>query len=178
MSEDGPLFRATLEDLESREVSLKQEFKKVLKLGNLFLENSQKSLKSCQEFVVELSAFSKNDKNLVNLLTETQDFISKGQEKFFQEFQTLVLNSLSNLYDTKFKSFDSQKKDFHQAMQEYYNYQAKYLAKSDEKARKNLKIDAKFNFKTKSFELKRFDYLQLLKQITGPEMELQFSFAL
>jgi hypothetical protein len=53
-------------------------------------------------------------------------------------------------------------------MQEYNSYQAKYLAKSNtEKEEKKVKVDAKFNYKTKSFELKRFDYLCLLKQVTG-----------
>lgn len=175
--EDGPLFRATLEDLEIKESILKQEFKKILKLGNSFLENSYKTLKSSQELINALGEVTV-DRNLQSLLKETQEIISIGQEKFLQQFQTLVVNHLSNLYDTKLKPFDVQKKDFHQAMQDYYSYQSKYLAKSDEKAKKNGKIDAKFNYKTKSFELKKFDYILLLKQITGSEMELQISFAL
>ena len=60
---------------------------------------------------------------------------------------------------------------------EYYAYQQKYLAKSDEKARRKVDTDTKFNTKSRTFDLKRFDYLTQLKELTGDQMSVQASFA-
>jgi hypothetical protein len=78
--EDGPLFRATLEDLESKEQALKLEFKKVLKLGNSYIDSCYKNLKCCNEFISSLSGMTK-DTRLCNLLKESQEIIDKGTNR-------------------------------------------------------------------------------------------------
>jgi hypothetical protein len=75
--EDGPLFRATLEDLEMKELALKSEFKKILKVGNAYIVSCNKNLKCSNEFLSLLSGVTK-DSRLGNLLKETQEIIEKG----------------------------------------------------------------------------------------------------
>jgi hypothetical protein len=110
--EDGPLFRATIEQLESKTSHLKQSIKKCLKSATAYLEAKRTAQKASDEFILSLSTIPSLDKELVQYCRETEDLIQAAHEKTLCQMESLLVEPLEQIYELKIKAFENSKKEF------------------------------------------------------------------
>ncbi|ORZ03327.1 hypothetical protein BCR43DRAFT_483144 [Syncephalastrum racemosum] len=159
--EDGPLFRATIKQLEAQTLTLKQSIKQVLKAAAHALEAQRAQLDADLQFAAALQHCSPNNAALQDYLDATWGEMCQEREQMSYATQTLFVSPLEQLYEADIKKAESKRRQFAESSKQYYQYLRKYLKNSTPGR------DDKFAAKKSSFDLLRFEYLQFLLNLHG-----------
>lgn len=159
--EDGPLFRATIKQLEAQTLTLKQSIKQVLKAATHALEAQRAQLDADLQLAAALQHCSQNNSALQHYMDATWADMCQEREQMSYATQTLFVSPLEQLYEADIKKAESKRRQFADASKQYYQYLGKYL-KNNTPGR-----DDKFAAKKSSFDLLRFEYLQFLLNLHG-----------
>ena len=124
--EDGPLFRATLQDLETQTSNLKSSLKKCMKSCINYVESMRTAQQAHSDFISQIESIPILHKDLVNYLRESQHIISNANEKTLSQIETLLMDPLNQMYETKIKNFEGLKREFDQESTDYYAYQVTF----------------------------------------------------
>jgi len=179
-SEDGPVFRATLNDLEKNVHGLKKKLKQILRCANVYLETFKTASLVEDDFLQSMKGLN----SLVpatTYLEQALGSIKVAREDYLHQLETLLLLPLKSMYENDLAQIDEKKKKFDKESSEYYGYQEKYLAMDKEKIKKknsqagNTDKDKKYQQKSASFNLLRFDYLTYMEELnTKKQQELLY----
>ncbi|KAL2917699.1 hypothetical protein HK105_202572 [Polyrhizophydium stewartii] len=174
--EDGPLFRATLSEFEGKTATLKQSIKRVLKSADALLELSRARQAAEKAFVEAAMQLPLLSQAMRSYLESASEILASQAEMSSSHFQTLLIDPLRGLYTREVKYAERRKKEFEQESQDYQAFEQKYLSIRNDDKKKRLQLDAKFQSKRRSFELKCFDYYQQLTEMHGQQMEMEIGF--
>ncbi|KAI8369514.1 uncharacterized protein BYT42DRAFT_584729 [Radiomyces spectabilis] len=170
--DDGPLFRATLKQLESHTGSLKQSVKHILKAATAALEAKKAMLDADAELLTALRGTSATESLFASYLDEAWPIIHEQRQRLQHSMQSLLIDPLQKLYDLDIKRAEARRRQFEDESKEYYTYLGKYLSiKNDDK--KLLESDAKYSVRKRRFDLMRFDYYSFLLDLHGGKKEYE-----
>lgn len=163
--EDGPLFRATLQHLESRTGILKTRLKRMIKLASASLEARKQLAKSDQELMQSLCEIECVDPLMSHYLEDAWSKIAKERQKLDTALISELIDPIKTLYENDVKASESMKRKFDDESRSYDAVLAKYLKK-----RKQINEEKQLTRKLK-YDLARFDYLSYLTDLHGGRKE-------
>ncbi|EPZ35780.1 Arf GTPase activating protein domain-containing protein [Rozella allomycis CSF55] len=163
--DDGPVFRATVQQMEKRTSALKQNMKRIIKSLQSMIDIGRQFDEAEIVFIDAIGQMSS--------LVEAHSYLLKYNQKYgeirrnyFNQMQALLLDPLKRLYEADIKNADPKRKDYQQESDEYYSFLSKYLSmKSEDKKRSA--YDQKYHNKKSSFDLKRFEYFSYMQDLHG-----------
>ncbi|KAI9485640.1 MAG: hypothetical protein EXX96DRAFT_533979 [Benjaminiella poitrasii] len=177
--EDGPLFRATLKQLEDRTASLKTSLKRIIKSATVSID-LHKQVFEADESYIEALRTTQCVQPLINCyLNNIWNVIRQERQKLDESLSTQILEPLKRFYESNVKIAESKRHQFEEESKEYYASLAKYLKNATNK-RENFKERQRLHIQRKSkFDLARFDYICFLSDMHGgmKESEILFSMA-
>lgn len=178
VSDDGPVFRATLKALEQKTGNMRTQMKKVLKRAE---HAHLQQIEANDAFVAFLEALREASSTNANAfqpaLEHYFDIIARevlGYERQnTANLQKLIIDPLNKLYQFDIKQAESKKRDFEEESKDYYAYVSRYLGQRQDsvKAKKLAESDSKYQNKRRTFELKRFDYSSFMQDLHGGRKE-------
>lgn len=174
VSDDGPLFRATMRSLEQKTGNMRLRMKKVLRTA----EAAESAQQACNQAVVDFTeALKEASSSNANAVRPALDhYFEKIAKEILQyerqntiNLQKLIIDPVSRLYNLEIKQADFKKREFDDESKEYYAYVGKYLGQRSEslKEKKQKQSDEKYQSKRRTFELKRFDYSSFMHDLHG-----------
>ncbi|KAI8092489.1 uncharacterized protein BX664DRAFT_259937 [Halteromyces radiatus] len=177
--EDGPLFRATIKELESRTSTLKAYLKRLVKTTTASLEAKQAWLAADEELIQSLQEIPAAEPLWTTYLNDTWKTMLEQRERLQHSMQSLLVDPLLKLYEMDLKVADTKRRQFEEESKEYYTYLAKYLGikKNSTSADARL-VETKHLFKKRHFDLIRFDYYAFLVDLHGGKKEQEVLFHL
>ncbi|KAF2092781.1 centaurin-beta-2 [Rhizodiscina lignyota] len=174
LTEDGPLFRATMKSMEQRTGSMRLRWKKVLRAAEAAQEAQSSSNDAVLSLMLALKEVSSSSANAVQPAIEHYfDKIAKEilayERQNTTNIQKMIIEPISKLYNLDIKQAESKKKDFDDESREYYAYVSRYLGQRHDsmKEKKRAETDTKYQTKRRNFELKRFDYSSFMQDLHG-----------
>ncbi|CAO3592131.1 unnamed protein product [Absidia cylindrospora] len=178
--EDGPLFRATIKELENRTSALKGDLKRLVKTTTASLEAKQTWLTADQALVNTLQETPAAAPLWTNYLSGTWTIMLEQRERLEHSMQSLLVNPLLKLYELDLKMADTKRRQFEEESKEYYTYLAKYLGiKKNSSSTSDARfVETKHLFKKRRFDLMRFDYYSFLVDLHGGKKEQEVLFHL
>ncbi|KAF3360605.1 hypothetical protein VdG1_01565 [Verticillium dahliae VDG1] len=178
VTDDGPVFRATIKALEQKTGNMRMQVKRVLKKAESAYEAQTDANDKFASFLEALKEASATNANAV------QPAIDHYFDKIAQEImayerrntlnlQKIVIEPLSKVYTFDIKRAEDKKRDFEEESKDYYAYLARYLGQRHDsvKAKKLAESDTKYQTKRRTFELKRFDYSSFMQDLHGGRKE-------
>lgn len=175
--EDGPLFRATITELEGRTSALKSKMKRILKSATASLEAKRISLEADEEFVRALRDVSTADPLFKYYLDDAWPKMFEQRERLLHSMQSLLIDPLKKLYEMDIKMADTKRRQFEDVSKDYYASLAKYLSlKTDSSKRQD--AEAKHVAKQRNFDLVRFNYYAFLVDLHGGKKEQEILYHL
>lgn len=178
VSDDGPVFRATLKALEQKTGNMRTQMKKVLKRAEQAQSNQNEANEAFQAFMDALREASSTNANAVQPALEHYfDNIARQVLAYEQQstanLQRIIIDPLNKLYQLDIKQAESKKRDFEEESKDYYAYVSRYLGQRQDsvKAKKLAESDSKYQNKRRNFELKRFDYSSFMQDLHGGRKE-------
>lgn len=126
--EDGPLFRATLAQLEKRTGALKANVKRLLKTTSQSLEAKQQWLRADINFVESLREMPSLDPLSTHYLDQAWKELLDQRERLAFSMQSLLISPLQKLYDLDIQTADIKRRQFEDESKEYYAMLSKYLS--------------------------------------------------
>ena len=174
LTDDGPLFRATIKSLESKTGSVRQRMKKVLKKAEAAKESQVASNATIASFIESLREAALSNGSAVQPVVEhyfekiAKDLLAYEKQNA-ENLQKLIIEPLSKIYGNEIKQADAKKKDFDEESRDYYAYVSRYLGQRQDSLRekKRAESDTKYENKRRTFELKRFDYSSFMQDLHG-----------
>lgn len=178
MVDDGPLFRATIKDMEQRTGNMRAKIKKVIKKADA----TQQALVACNDsvetFLTALKDASTANANAIQPALDhyfekiARQILSYEQLNALQ-LQKLVIEPLTKIYHNDIKPAESKKKEFDEESRDYYAYVGRYLGQRQDslKEKKRVESDSKYQAKRRTFELRRFDYSSFMQDLHGGRKE-------
>ena len=173
-ADDGPLFRATMKSLESKTGSVRQRMKKVLKKAEAARAASIENNVCMGSFISALQEASQTNENAVqpaldHYFGRIAQAILDYEKSSSDSLQKLVIDPLERIYSTEIKQADAKKKEFEDHSRDYYKDVSKYLGQRSDsmKEKKRAESDSKYEYKRRTFELKRFDYSVFMQDLHG-----------
>jgi hypothetical protein len=201
--EDGPLFRATIKEYESRTSILKSYLKRILKTAASSLEAKNNLLEQDKLFIEALREAPFTEPLFAHYLNATWDKLHEQQERLSFCMQNLLISPLQKLYDMDIKTVDNKKRQFEDVSKEYYSNLSKYLSiktpnaaanittpnmnitavntdaiTKNLKEKRNQKAESEFLTKKSEFDLVRFDYYTFLRDLHGGKKEQEILYHL
>ncbi|KAH8737536.1 hypothetical protein BGZ61DRAFT_337360 [Ilyonectria robusta] len=178
VSDDGPLFRATLKALEQKTGNLRVQMKKVLKKAEHAHMCQQDANEAFLNFVDSLREASSTNANAVQPALEhyfdkiAREILSYERQNTFN-LQKIIIEPVAKLYQVDIKQAEAKKRDFEEESKDYYAYVSRYLGQRQDsvKAKKLADSDSKYQNKRRNFELKRFDYSSFMQDLHGGRKE-------
>ncbi|KAH7162777.1 hypothetical protein B0J13DRAFT_19132 [Dactylonectria estremocensis] len=178
VSDDGPLFRATLKALEQKTGSLRVQMKKVLKKAEYAHTCQQEANDAFLGFVDSLREVSSTNANAVQPALEhyfdkiAREILAYERQNTFN-LQKTIIEPVTKLYQVDIKQAEAKKRDFEEESKDYYAYVSRYLGQRQDsvKAKKLADSDSKYQNKRRNFELKRFDYSSFVQDLHGGRKE-------
>ncbi|PHH89183.1 hypothetical protein CDD83_6561 [Cordyceps sp. RAO-2017] len=178
VSDDGPVFRATLKALEQKTGNMRTQIKKVLKRAEQAHECQIEANDAFIAFMDALREASSTNANAVQPALEHY-FDNIAREVLSYErhntanLQRIIIEPLSKVYQLDIKQAESKKRDFEEESKDYYAYVSRYLGQRQDsvKAKKLAESDSKYQNKRRNFELKRFDYSSFMQDLHGGRKE-------
>ena len=174
MSEDGPLFRATMRSLEQKTGNMRLRMKKVLRTAEAAEAAQTECNKAFADFTAALRDAANSNVNAVKpALDHYFEKIAKEIQTYEKQnsvnLQKLIIDPISKLYNIEIKQADLKKREFDEESKEYYSYVSKYLGQRSEslKEKQKKQSDEKYQSKRRTFELKRFDYSSFMHDLHG-----------
>ncbi|KAF7722213.1 hypothetical protein EC973_003533 [Apophysomyces ossiformis] len=177
--DDGPLFRATVQQLESRTSTLKAHLKRILKTATASVEAQRALLEADEAFIVALRETPAAEPLMSAYLNDAWNSLYEQRERLQHSMQSLLIAPLQKLYEMDIKVAEAKRRQFEDESKEYYQYLAKYLSiKSDTKEQKRTESEAKHLAKKRRFDLMRFDYYNFLMDLHGGKKEKELLYHL
>lgn len=178
VTEDGPLFRATMKALEQKTGNMRARMKKVLKKA----EAAHLAQTECNDayaaFMEALREASSSNANAV--LPALEHYFDKIAREILNyekqntiNLQRVIIEPITKLYQIDIKQAESKKRDFEEESKDYYAYVSRYLGQRQDskKEKKIAESDTKYQTKRRNFELKRFDYSSFMQDLHGGRKE-------
>ena len=178
VSDDGPVFRATLKALEQKTGNMRTQMKKVIKKAEAAHQSQIEANDAFVAFMDALREASSTNANAVQPALEHYfDKIAREVLAYERQntanLQKIIIEPLSKLYQFDIKQAESKKRDFEEESKDYYAYVSRYLGQRQDsvKAKKLADSDSKYQNKRRNFELKRFDYSGFMQDLHGGRKE-------
>ncbi len=177
--DDGPLFRATINNLERKTSVLRHNMKKIIKRAAAVNE-SRLHFNAANLALNEALRDAASSNGSGNIRIAFDKYFTMAQKQFQQfdvtavdQLQSLLIEPLRRLYENDIKKAEAKKREFEEESKDYYQFLARYLSiKNDAvKTTKTLQSDSKYQTKRKNFELKRFDYFNFMQDLHGGRKE-------
>ncbi|KAI9318446.1 hypothetical protein BX666DRAFT_1928027 [Dichotomocladium elegans] len=165
--DDGPLFRATVTQLEGKTSTLKQNVKRILRAANRSLETKQALLEADAEFVRVLRDIPCADPLFTHYLNDTWPKIHEQWERLEHSMQSLLVDPLQKLYEMDIKAAETHKRQFEEESKDYYAHLSKYLKKSSSRKDDAAAETTTHTNRKRHFDLCRFDYYSFLMDLHG-----------
>ncbi|KAI9280879.1 hypothetical protein BC943DRAFT_363275 [Umbelopsis sp. AD052] len=171
--EDGPLFRATISQLESKTASLKATVKRILKAAIASLEAQRASLEADEALVKLLRDTPALEPLTTTYLNRASPYIHSQRNSLHNSMQALLIDPLKKLYESDIKGAEAKRRQFEEESKEYYAHLSKYLSLKSEKqkARRQTEYESRHFSKRKQFGLTRFDYHAFMQDLHGGRKE-------
>lgn len=178
VTDDGPVFRATLKALEQKTGNMRAHMKKVLKRAEQAHTSQLEANDAVIAFMDALREASATNANAVQPALEHYfDKIAKEILSYDRQntvnLQRIIIEPINKLYQLDIKQAESKKRDFEEDSKDYYAYVSRYLGQRQDsvKAKKLAESDSKYQNKRRTFELKRFDYSSFMQDLHGGRKE-------
>ncbi|KND95202.1 Protein csx2 [Tolypocladium ophioglossoides CBS 100239] len=178
VTDDGPVFRATLKALEQKTGNMRTQMKKVLKRAE---QAHLSQIEANDTFVAFMDALREASSTNANAfqpaLEHYFDKIAREVQAYERQntanLQKTIIEPLNKLYQFDIKQAESKKRDFEEESKDYYAYVSRYLGQRQDsvKAKKLAESDSKYQNKRRNFELKRFDYSSFMQDLHGGRKE-------
>ncbi|KAK4230629.1 hypothetical protein QBC38DRAFT_356564 [Podospora fimiseda] len=175
VSDDGPVFRATMKSLEQKTGNMRMGMKRLIKKLEHVQSTQQEANDALASFMETLKDVSATNANAVQPVIEHY-FDKIAREILFYErqnalnLQKIVVDPLNKLYQIDIKQAESKKRDFEEESKDFYAYVGRYLGQRQDSI-KAKQSDSKYQTKRKNFELKRFDYSSFMQDLSGGRKE-------
>ncbi|KAJ2904728.1 PH domain-containing protein [Zalerion maritima] len=178
VSDDGPVFRATIKALEQKTGNMRTQMKKVLRKAESAYTAQVDANEAFSQFIEALREASSTNANAVQPAIEHYfDRISREILAYERlnttNLHTMIIDPLAKLYSLDIKQAETKKRDFEEESKDYYAYVSRYLGQRHDsvKAKKLAESDYKYQSKRRNFELKRFDYSSFVQDLHGGRKE-------
>lgn len=172
--EDGPVFRATIKQLEDRTVTLKASLKRIIKSATASFEIRCQLTKIDENYIEALRDTHCIEPLMSHYLNSAWEVIKEERNRLDQSLLTQMLEPLKKLYEEDIKVAEFKRKQFDEESKDYYASLAKYL-KSKKKGESPEEQKKQIQRKLK-FDLARFDYLGFLLDLHGGKKENEILF--
>ncbi|KAI8373460.1 hypothetical protein EDC96DRAFT_499449 [Choanephora cucurbitarum] len=172
--EDGPLFRATIKQLEERTVSLRASLKRIIKTATVSLELRNQLADADKAYFYALRDTPCVEPFMTQYLSDTFTAIHEERLRLGQSLSTQLIEPLKRLYEDEIKTVDVRKRQFEEESREYYGSLSKYLKHSNNKTT----YDQQHQVRKSKFDLARFDYLNFLLGLHGGKKENEILFCI
>ncbi|KAL1922083.1 uncharacterized protein VTP21DRAFT_10725 [Calcarisporiella thermophila] len=178
--EDGPLFRATLNQLEKKTATLRQQLKRVLKGADAFLAQGLAYREAEDAFLQALHGLPAAEPIMAAYLSDSFRALQEYRTNRLEQMQALLIDPLRNMYDKEVKTVETRKREFDEESREYYASLAKYLAIKNDKAnlKKHAGSEARYQARRAKFELHRLRYYHFLQELENGRGEQEIRFHL
>lgn len=178
VSDDGPVFRATLKALEQKTGNMRIHMKRVLKKAEQAHTSQLEANEALVAFMDALREASTTNANAVQPALEhyfdkiAREILSYDRQNT-ANLQKIIIDPIQKLYQLDIKQAESKKRDFEEESKDYYSYVSRYLGQRQDsvKAKKLADSDSKYQNKRRNFELKRFDYSSFMQDLHGGRKE-------
>ncbi|KAL1884246.1 hypothetical protein VTK73DRAFT_3230 [Phialemonium thermophilum] len=178
VTDDGPVFRATMKALEQKTGSMRTQMKKVIKKAEQVYSAQVEANDALSSFFEALKEASSTNANAVQpAIDHYFDKIAREillyERQNAANLQRMVIEPLNKLYTMDIKQAEAKKRDFEEESKDYYAYVGRYLGQRHEsvKTKKLAESDSKYQTKRRNFELKRFDYSSFMQDLSGGRKE-------
>ncbi|KAK6343925.1 hypothetical protein TWF696_007578 [Orbilia brochopaga] len=178
IGDDGPLFRATMKEMESRTTILRQRMKKVLRRA----EQAKTALGQWNDalslFVDSLREVASN--NASGVKPALEDYFERSAKEILRferqneaHLQRLIIDPMTKLYSYDIKAAEAKKKEFDEESREFYAFVSRYLGMKNDSVtqKKKTESDTKYVAKKRNFEIKRHDYGSFMQDLHGGRKE-------
>ncbi|EPS35751.1 hypothetical protein H072_10758 [Dactylellina haptotyla CBS 200.50] len=178
IGDDGPLFRATMKEMESRTTILRQRMKKVLRRA----EQAKSALGQWNDalslFVDSLREVATN--NTSGVKPALEDYFERSAKELLRferqnesNLQKLIIDPMTKLYSYDIKAAEAKKKEFDDESREFYAFVGRYLGMKNDSVtqKKKSESDSKYVAKKRNFEIKRHDYGSFMQDLHGGRKE-------
>ncbi|KAL2023193.1 hypothetical protein VTK56DRAFT_3316 [Thermocarpiscus australiensis] len=175
VSDDGPVFRATMKALEQKTGNMRMQMKRLIKKAEQVHAAQQEANDAFVAFMDALREVSSTNANAVQPAIEHY-FDKIAREILLYErqntanLQKIVIDPVNKLYQMDIKQAEAKKRDFEEESKEFYAYVSRYLGQRHDSV-KAKQSDSKYQAKRKNFELKRFDYSSFMQDLSGGRKE-------
>lgn len=175
VSDDGPVFRATMKALEQKTGNMRMQMKRLIKKAEQVHAAQQEANAAFAAFMDALKDVSATNANAVQPAIEHYfDNIAREILQYERDntanLQKIVIDPVNRLYQMDIKQAEAKKRDFEEESKEFYAYVSRYLGQRHDSA-KAKQSDSKYQTKRKNFELKRFDYSSFMQDLSGGRKE-------
>ncbi|KAI4861698.1 centaurin beta [Hypoxylon rubiginosum] len=178
VSDDGPVFRATIKALEQKTGNMRTHMKKVLKKAEHAHTAQIEANEAFLGFMEALREASATNANAVQPAIEHYfDKIAREilayERQNAANLQKIIIDPIGKLYTYDIKQAESKRRDFEEESKDYYSYVSRYLGQRQDsvKTKKLAESDTKYQTKRRNFELKRFDYSSFMQDLHGGRKE-------
>lgn len=174
--EDGPVFRATLSELESKTAAFRMRVKKVMKRA-AELKEIYRAWSNANARLTEAIQAIASEKASLKPVMDTYINVAFRKLSEFRSYDdeilgTEIIEPLRRIYENDIKAAEGKKKEFEDESRDYYAFLGRYLSKkNDASEKKLLEKDTKYTSKKRNFELKRFDYFCYVQDLHGGRKE-------
>jgi Arf-GAP/SH3 domain/ANK repeat/PH domain-containing protein len=175
MSDDGPVFRATMKALEQKTGNMRMQMKRLIKKAEYVHQAQQEANDAFGSFMEALKEVSATNANAVQPAIEhyfdkiAREILSYERQNT-ANLQKIVIDPVNKLYQIDIKQAEAKKRDFEEESKEFYAYVSRYLGQRHDSV-KAKQSDSKYQTKRKNFELKRFDYSSFMQDLSGGRKE-------
>lgn len=174
VTDDGPVFRATIKALEQKTGNMRAQVKRVLKKAEAAQEAQMDANEKFSSFMEALREASATNANAVQpAIDHYFDKIAREIMSYERKntlcLQKIVIEPLSKVYTFDIKQAENKRRDFEEESKDYYAYVARYLGQRQDtgNTKKLADSDTKYQTKRRNFELKRFDYSSFMQDLHG-----------
>nr|pir hypothetical protein B14D6.480 [imported] - Neurospora crassa [Neurospora crassa] len=175
VSDDGPVFRATMKALEQKTGNMRMQMKRLIKRAEQVYAAQTEANDAFLQFMEALRDVSSTNANAVQPAIEHYfDKIAweilRFERQNTQNLQKIVIDPMNKLYQLDIKQAEAKKRDFEEESKDFYAYVSRYLGQRHDSV-KAKQSDSKYQTKRKNFELKRFDYSSFMQDLSGGRKE-------
>ncbi|KAF9978576.1 hypothetical protein BGZ73_001749 [Actinomortierella ambigua] len=157
-TEDGPLFRATVNECENHIKDMKNATKRILKAAQTVMELRKTWASAEEAFAREMESFRPAEPLVARYSRPMAQNLSERADILAQQMRNLLIEPLTRFYTNDIKAAETHRKTFEDESRDYYTLLSKYMALKRDKGRKKIEADAKYERKRRQFELRRHEY--------------------
>lgn len=175
VTDDGPVFRATMKALEQKTGNMRTQMKRMIKKAEAAHNAQQEANDAFVAFIDALKEASATNANAVQPAIEhyfdkiAREILSYERQNTFN-LHKIVIEPLSKVYTMDIKQAEAKKRDFEEESKDFYAYVGRYLGQRQDSV-KAKHSDTKYQTKRRNFELKRFDYSSFMQDLSGGRKE-------